>query len=84
VFGTPTAQRFGWATYREFVTSFANQTNWEATLRHISEDGGRVILELTERTPKAGVTQVANTVTTYDFDSTGRLCHLEVYVMPLD
>lgn len=84
VFGTPIAQRFGWATYRVFVACFAGHTEWEATLRHISEDGGRVIPELPERTPRDGAAHEVNTVTIYDFDHSGRLRHLEVYVMPLD
>ena len=53
-------------------------------MRHISEDGGRVILELTERNTRDGVMHTANTVTTYEFDGNGLLRHLEVYVMALD
>ena len=84
VFSTGKTERFGWEAYRSFVSRFAGQTEWEATLRHISEDNGRVILELVERNTRDGVMHVANTVTTYEFDSVGRLCHLEVYVMSLD
>jgi hypothetical protein len=41
---------------------------------------GAVYLELDERNTRDGVTDVANTVTIYKFNSAGKLCNLDVYV----
>ncbi len=82
VFLGPQAEVIDWATYRSYVTQYGGHTDWEGTLRRITETPGRVILELEERNTRGGVTHVANTVTIYEFDDAGKLQHLEVYVMP--
>ena len=41
---------------------------------------GLVYLELEERNTRDGVTDIANTVTIYEFNSSGKLCKLDVYV----
>jgi hypothetical protein len=45
-----------------------------------ANDSGAVYLELDERNTRDGVTDVANTVTIYKFNSAGKLCNLDVYV----
>ena len=77
------AERFGWATYKEYIAKYGTGTDWEGTLRQVTETPGRVILELEERNIREGVTHVSNTVTIYDFTDDGRVHHLDVYVMPL-
>lgn len=84
VFLDPQAEVFGWATYRDYVSRYSAGTDWEGTLRHITETPGRVILELEERNIRNGVTHVSNTVTIYEFTEAGKLRHLDVYVMPLE
>jgi hypothetical protein len=71
-----------WPTYRRTLTQYGGATEWEGTLRHITEVPGRVILELEERNTRDGVTDVSWTVTTYEFGEAGLLRRLEVYVMP--
>ncbi len=83
VFLTARAEVIGWQQYKKYISQYAGGTSWEGTLRHITEVPGRVILELEERNTKDGVTDVSNTVTIYDFNDAGKLCHLDVYVMPL-
>ena len=83
VFLTPEAEVIGWDTYKTYVAQFAGMISWEGTLRHITEQGNRVILELEERNTVQGVMDVSNTVTIYEFTEAGLLCHLDVYVMPL-
>lgn len=78
------AEVIGWAKYKYYVSQYAAGTSWEGTLRHITEEPGRVILELEERNSRDGVTDVSNTVTVYEFDEQEKLRHLEVYVMPLE
>ncbi len=82
VFLGPQAEVIDWATYRSYVTQYGGYTDWEGTLRRITETPGRVILELEERNTRGGVTDVSNTVTIYEFDAGGKLQHLDVYVMP--
>jgi hypothetical protein len=77
------AERFGWDTYKSYISQYAGFTTWEGTVRHITENPGRVILELEERNTRDGVTDVSNTVTIYEFTDAGKLRHLDVYVMPL-
>lgn len=83
VFLTPRAEIIDWPKYKSYVSQYAAGTNWEGTLRHITEVPGRVVLELEERNTRGGVTDVSNTVTIYEFTNAGRLRHLDVYVMPL-
>jgi hypothetical protein len=77
------AEKFGWSTYKSYIAKYGGFTSWEGTLRHITEQPGRVILELEERNTREGVTDVSNTVTIYEFNGADKLRHLEVYVMPL-
>lgn len=83
VFLGPDAEVIGWNQYKTYIARYAGGTSWEGTLRHITEQPGRVILELEERNTRAGVTDVSNTVTVYEFNEAGKLHHLDVYVMPL-
>jgi hypothetical protein len=83
VFVGAKAEKFGWPTYRSFISQYAGGTSWEGTLRKITEVPGRVFLELEERNTTNGVSDVSNTVTIYEFNETGKLQHLDVYVMPL-
>jgi hypothetical protein len=77
------AEVIGWQKYKQIMTQYAGFTAWEGTLRHVTEQGNRVILELEERNTRDGVMDVSNTVTIYEFNDAGKLCHLDVYVMPL-
>ena len=84
VFLGPQAEVIDWAQYKYYITQYAAGTSWEGTLRHVTEQSGRVILELEERNARGGVTDVSNTVTIYEFDDAERIRHLDVYVMPLE
>lgn len=83
VFAGTDAELLDWAHYKENISRYAAHTSWEGTLRHITETPGRVILELEERNSVGGRTHISNTVTIYEFDDQEKLCHLDVYVMPL-
>jgi hypothetical protein len=78
------ARTIDWKTYRDYITQYGGATHWEATLRHITEQGNRVILELQERNTREGFTHVANTVMAYGFSDDGRVKTLDVYVMSLN
>lgn len=83
VFLTPSAEVIGWSQYKSYISQYAGGTSWEGTLRHVTEQPGRVILELEERNTRGGMTDVSNTVTIYEFNEAGKLRHLDVYVMPV-
>lgn len=83
VFMGQQAEVIDWPTYKGYITQYSGAINWEGTLRHITESGKRVVLELEERNTYGGETDVSNTVTIYEFDEVDRLVHLDVYVMPL-
>lgn len=80
VFLTDKSEKFGWPTYREYVTKYAGNTSWEGTLRRITEAPNLVVLELEERNTRGGVADVSHTVTIYAFNDAGKLRHLDVYV----
>jgi hypothetical protein len=84
VFLTDKAETIDWPTYKSFITQYSGGTHWEATLRHITEQGNRVVLELEERNTRDGFTHIANTVMCYGFGDDGRVKTLEVYVMSLN
>ncbi|TCM22088.1 hypothetical protein EDF56_101769 [Novosphingobium sp. PhB165] len=83
VFLGPQAEVIDWPKYKYYVSQYAAGSSWEGTLRHVTEQANRVILELEERNSRDGVTDVSNTVTIYEFDDAQKLRHLDVYVMPL-
>jgi hypothetical protein len=79
-FLTDKVETIDWPTYKGYITQYAGYTEWEGTLRRITEGPGVVIQELEERNTRDGVTDVANTVMIYGFNAAGKLDHLDVYV----
>lgn len=84
VFLTDKTEIIDWATYKRYITEYGGATQWEATLRHITEGPQRVVLELEERNTREGFTHVANTVAAYGFDKDQKVKTLEIYVMTLN
>ena len=80
VFLTPRAELSNWQQYKKLISEYGGRTSWEGTLRRITEIPGLVFLELEERNSRDGVTDVSNTVTIYEFNASGKLCKLDVYV----
>lgn len=79
-FLTPETETIDWPTYKGYVSQYARHTDWDATLRRITEGDDVVIQELQERNTRAGETDIANTVMIYAFNPAGLLVHLDVYV----
>ena len=80
VFLTERVEVSNWQEYKQFITQYGGKTSWEGTLRRITEVPGLVFLELEERNTRDAATDVANTVTIYEFNRAGKLCNLDVYV----
>jgi hypothetical protein len=83
VFLTERVEVSNWQQYKGFITQYGGMTSWEGTLRRITEVPGLVYLELEERNSREGVTDIANTVTIYEFNQAGKLSKLDVYVAPI-
>ena len=78
------SETIDWPTYKHYVAQFAQHTNWDGTLRRVTEHGDLVVLELEERNARGGEVDVSNTATIYHFTPAGKLDHLDVYVSPLE
>ena len=70
-----------WQQYTEMITRWASATeSFETTVRRISEAGPLVYFEIEERHFRAGSVQVVNSMTVFEFDSDGKICHLDVFL----
>jgi hypothetical protein len=79
VFLTNKVEVSNWQQYKELITQYGGMTSWEGTLRRMTETPELVFLELEERNTREGVTDIANTVTIYEFNQAGKLLKLDVY-----
>ena len=71
----------GWPVYRGLLTGWATTTDFWSEFRRISEVGNVVFLELTEHnTPRGGAESVVNSMSVYEYDSAGKLVHLDIYL----
>ena len=77
------AEISNWQQYKKLIGEYGGMTEWEGTLRRITEVPGLVYLEMEERNSRGGVTDVSNTVTIYEFNPAEKLSKLDVYVMPV-
>jgi hypothetical protein len=84
VFLTDKPETIDWQTYKSYITQYGGETQWEATLRYLTEQGNRVILELQERNTRGDFTSIANSVMAYGFNDEGNVNTLDVYVMILN
>jgi hypothetical protein len=70
-----------WQQYTEMLTKWATATDsFETTLRRITEVGGLVFYEIEERHHRGGNVHVVNSMTVFQFDETGKIRHLDVYL----
>lgn len=69
-----------WPDYVEFLTNWATASEWECSFKHITESGGRVFLELEERSEVGEFRSVVNSLTVYEFTDDDRIRHIDVYL----
>jgi hypothetical protein len=70
-----------WQQYTEMLTKWASATDsFETTVRRITEAAGLVFYEIEERHHRGGNVHVVNSMTVFQFDETGKICHLDVYL----
>ncbi len=69
-----------WPDYVEFLTSWATTSKWECSFKHITESGGRVFLELEERSEVGDFSSVVNSLSVYEFADDDRIRHIDLYL----
>jgi hypothetical protein len=63
-----------------FLQAWSPTADWEGSFKRVTEHDNVVILELEERATYKGETNVVNSVSVYEFNSEGKLRHLDVYL----
>ncbi|MDE2404338.1 MAG: hypothetical protein KGM17_06695 [Sphingomonadales bacterium] len=70
-----------WPAYVGMLTAWGTTTEFWSNFRRISESGNCVFLELEEHnTPKDGKETVVNSLSLYEFDTAGKIIHLDIYL----
>lgn len=69
-----------WPDYIEFLTNWATSSKWECSFKHITESGGRVFLELEERSEVGDFSSVVNSLSVYEFTEDDRIRHIDIYL----
>jgi hypothetical protein len=70
-----------WQQYTEMLTRWASATaKFETTLRRIVELANHVYYEIEERHFHGDDVTVVNSMSVFEFDEDGKICHLVVYL----
>lgn len=69
-----------WKQYAAILTQWATTSEWECSFKRVTEDAGRVFLELEERSKVGGNKDMVNSLTVYEFNAAGKLRHLDIYL----
>ena len=69
-----------WKQYAAILTQWATSSEWECSFKRITEDAGRVFLELEERSKVGDDRDVVNSLTVYEFNDAGKLRRLDIYL----
>lgn len=76
----PFKEVMNWPDYVQFLTGWATSSEWECSFKRITETGGRVFLELEERSKVGNFSSVVNSLSVYEFTDDGRICHIDLYL----
>lgn len=69
-----------WSAYVDFLTNWATSSEWECSLRRITETPCAVFLELEERSRIGEFSNVVNSLSVYEFSAAGKIRHLDLYL----
>jgi hypothetical protein len=69
-----------WPAYIDFMTNWATSSEWECSLRGVTETPDRVFLELEERSRIGEFANVVNSLSVYEFDDAGKIRHIDLYL----
>ncbi|MET7767196.1 hypothetical protein [Nocardia sp. NPDC005366] len=76
----PFKEVMDWNDYVAFLTNWARSSDWEGSFKRITELPGLVFLELEERSTVGEYSSVVNSLSVYEFDSAGKIRHIDVYL----
>jgi len=70
-----------WQQYIEMLARWGSRTaSFDTTVRRISELADLVYYEIEERHTRGGQVATVNSLTVFQFDDDGKICHLDVYL----
>ena len=69
-----------WPDYVTFLTRWATSSEWEFWFKRITENDRAVFLELEEHSRTGEHRSVVNSLSVYEFNSAGKLRHLDIYL----
>lgn len=69
-----------WQGYVEFLTAWATSSKWECSFKNITESGGRVFLELEERSEVGDFSSVVNSLSVYEFTDDEKIRRIDLYL----
>lgn len=76
----PFKEVMDWASYAEFLTSWAKSSDWDCTFQRLTETPEVVFLELEERSQVGDFSSVVNTVSVYEFNADNKVRRVAVYL----
>jgi hypothetical protein len=69
-----------YADMKAFLQRWCVDSHWEGSFKRITENENVVILELEERNTYNGYSNIVNSVSIYEFNPSGKLRHLDIYL----
>lgn len=69
-----------WAQYAAFLNGWAASAEWACTFKGLTEAGGRVFLELEERSSVGDFRSVVNSLSVFGFGDSGLIERIDVYL----
>ena len=69
-----------WQEYVGFLTNWAASSEWECSFKRVTEAGNVVFLELEERSRIGDFSNSVNSVSTYEFNGSGKITRIDVYL----
>lgn len=76
----PFKEVMDWASYTEFLTSWAKSSEWDCTFQRLTETPDVVFLELEERSRSGDFSSVVNSVSVYEFNADNKIRRIAVYL----
>lgn len=76
----PFKEVMNWAEYTEFLTNWAKSSQWDCSVRRITETANVVFLELEEHSKIGDFSSDVNTASVYEFAADNKIRHVAVYL----
>lgn len=73
-------EEMNWQEYLAFLSDWAPNADWNCAFKRITEQGNTVFLELEERSEMTGFSSTVNSLSVYEFDASGKIHHIDVYL----